>query len=93
MLAFPFRKGREHPDCPCGLPSEAFARRRVGGEAKVAAAALGAALSRGRILRLVKEMCMLDEIRAKRDETYAIAKKHKVERLWVFGSCVLKNEG
>ena len=31
-------------------------------------------------------MCMLDEIRAKRDEIYAIARKHKAEKLWVFGS-------
>ena len=30
-------------------------------------------------------MCMLDEIRAKRDEIYAIARRRKVERLWVFG--------
>ncbi len=33
-------------------------------------------------------MGMLDEIRAKRDEIYAIARRHKVERFWVFGSCV-----
>ncbi len=30
-------------------------------------------------------MCMLDEIRARRDEIYAIARKHKAEKLWVFG--------
>ena len=35
-------------------------------------------------------MCMLDEIRVKRDEIYAIARKHKTERLWVFGSCARK---
>ena len=35
-------------------------------------------------------MCMLDEIRAKRDEVYAIARKHKAEKLWVFGSCARK---
>ena len=35
---------------------------------------------------------MLDEIRAKRDEIYAIAKRHKVEKLWVFGSCARKEE-
>jgi len=35
-------------------------------------------------------MCMLDEIRAKRDEIYAIARRHKVEKLWVFGSCARK---
>ncbi len=29
-------------------------------------------------------MRMHDEIRAKRDEIYAIARRHKVERLWVF---------
>ena len=37
--------------------------------------------------RLRKSMCMLDEIRAKRDEIYAIARRHKVERLWAFGLC------
>ena len=37
-------------------------------------------------------MCMLDEIRAKRDEVYAIAKRHKAERLWVFGSCARREE-
>ena len=37
-------------------------------------------------------MCMLDEIRAKRDELYAIARKHKAEKLWVFGSCARKEE-
>ena len=35
-------------------------------------------------------MCMLDEIRAKRDEIYVIARKHKAEKLWVFGSCARK---
>ena len=35
-------------------------------------------------------MCMLDKIRAKRDEIYAIARKHKAEKLWVFGSCARK---
>ena len=38
------------------------------------------------------QMCMLDEIRAKRDEIYAIARKHKAEKLWVFGSCARKEE-
>ena len=32
------------------------------------------------------------EIRAKRDEIYAIARKHKAEKLWVFGSCARKEE-
>ena len=38
------------------------------------------------------KMCMLDEIRAKRDEIYAIARRHKAERLWVFGSCARGEE-
>ena len=37
-------------------------------------------------------MCMLDEIRAKRDAIYAIARKHKAEKLWVFGSCARGEE-
>ena len=37
-------------------------------------------------------MCMLDEICAKRDEIYAIARAHKAEKLWVFGSCARKEE-
>ena len=37
-------------------------------------------------------MCILDEIRAKRDEIYAIARKHKAEKLWVFGSCARRQE-
>jgi predicted nucleotidyltransferase len=35
---------------------------------------------------------MLDEIRAKREEIYAIARAHKAEKLWVFGSCARKEE-
>ena len=35
---------------------------------------------------------MLDKISAKRDEIYAIARKHKAEKLWVFGSCARKEE-
>ena len=35
---------------------------------------------------------MLDEIAAKRDEIRAIAKGHKAEKLWVFGSCARKEE-
>ena len=35
---------------------------------------------------------MLDDIRAKSDEIYAIARKHKAEKLWVFGSCARKEE-
>ena len=37
-------------------------------------------------------MCMLDEIMAKRDEIYAIARAHKAEKFWVFGSCARKEE-
>ena len=37
-------------------------------------------------------MCMLDEIRAKRDEIYAIAKRHRAEMLWVFGFCARKEK-
>lgn len=40
----------------------------------------------------VQKMCMLDEICARRDEIYAIARKHKAEKLWVFGSCARKEE-
>lgn len=32
-------------------------------------------------------MCMLDEIRAKQEENYAIAWKHKADKIWIFGSC------
>ena len=35
---------------------------------------------------------MLDKIRAKRDEIYAIARRHKAEKLWVFGSCARREE-
>ena len=35
---------------------------------------------------------MLDTIHAKRDEVHAIAKKHKAERLWVFGSVARREE-
>ena len=37
-------------------------------------------------------MCVMDEIAAKRDEIHAIAKGHKAEKLWVFGSCARKEE-
>ena len=37
-------------------------------------------------------MCMLYEIRAKQDEIYAIARRRKAERLWVFGSCARREE-
>lgn len=38
-------------------------------------------------------MCQLDEIRAKRRSVYRLAKKHKAERLYVFGSCARREEG
>ena len=38
----------------------------------------------------VFKMWMIDEIRVKRDELYAIARRHKAEKLWVFGSCARK---
>ena len=37
-------------------------------------------------------MCMMDEIAAKRDMIHAIAKGHKAEKLWVFGSCARREE-
>ena len=40
----------------------------------------------------VLNMCMMDQIRAKRDEIYAIARRHKAEKLWVFGSCARGEE-
>ncbi len=62
---------------PQGLDIQIF---RAGGRARRAAHAAAHGTER-------KSMCMLDEIRAKRDEIYAIARRHKVERLWVFGLC------
>ena len=37
-------------------------------------------------------MCMLDKIHGRRDEIHAIARKHKAEKLWVFGSVARKEE-
>jgi len=37
-------------------------------------------------------VCLLDTIHAKRDEIRAVARKHKAERLWVFGSVARKEE-
>ncbi len=37
-------------------------------------------------------MCMLDTVRAKRDEIYALAQKHKAERPWGFGLCGVKGD-
>lgn len=35
---------------------------------------------------------MLDSIKSRRNELYALAGKHKVNKLWVFGSCARKEE-
>ena len=37
-------------------------------------------------------MSMLDEILAKREELYAIARRHQAEKLWVFGSVARREE-
>ena len=37
-------------------------------------------------------MCMLDRVRERRDELHEVARRHKVEKLWVFGSCARKEE-
>ena len=34
-------------------------------------------------------MCMLNEMQAKRDEIYAIARAYKTEKFWAVGSCAL----
>ena len=70
----------EATDYQRGLPTVAFAQRVRWWVAAVWVAS-----------RETK-MCMLDEIRAKRDEIYAIARKHKAEKLWVFGSCACKED-
>ena len=37
-------------------------------------------------------MRMMSEICAKRDEIYAIVRKHNAEKLWGFGSCARREE-
>ncbi len=37
-------------------------------------------------------MCKLDELRKQKDEIYRIARAHKVDKLYVFGSCARKEE-
>lgn len=37
-------------------------------------------------------MCMLDRVRAKRDEVMRMAKDNKIDRVLVFGSCARKEE-
>ena len=45
-----------------------------------------------RVWETEKNMCMFDEIRAKRDGIYAVARRHKAEKPWVFGSCARKGQ-
>ena len=35
---------------------------------------------------------MLDMVRARREDVYAIARKHKIGKVYVFGSCARKEE-
>lgn len=35
---------------------------------------------------------MLDKVRERRSEIYALAQRHNAERLWVFGSCARREE-
>ena len=37
-------------------------------------------------------MCLMDEIHAKQEELYVIARKHKTEKPWVFGSRARREE-
>ena len=37
-------------------------------------------------------MCMLDTVLARREDIYAVARKHKIEKVYVFGSCARKTE-
>ena len=37
-------------------------------------------------------MCQLDNIMAKRDIIHKLAKRHKVDQVFVFGSCARKEE-
>ena len=37
-------------------------------------------------------MCQLDRLQRLRDEIYQIVRKHKAEKLYVFGSCARKEE-
>ena len=41
---------------------------------------------------IFRVMCMLDRIKARREDLYKLAHQHKAERLWVFGSCARKEE-
>lgn len=41
---------------------------------------------------LVKAMCMLDTIRARRNDLYRVADRNRVDKLYVFGSCARKEE-
>jgi len=37
-------------------------------------------------------MCQLDKLQELKNEIYRIAKKHKAEKIYVFGSCARKEE-
>ena len=37
-------------------------------------------------------MCILDTIRARRNDLYRVADRNKVDKLYVFGSCARKEE-
>lgn len=37
-------------------------------------------------------MCQLDRLRSLRSELYKIARKHKADKVYVFGSCARKEE-
>ena len=37
-------------------------------------------------------MCQLDRLRSLRGELYAIARKHKADKVYVFGSCARKED-
>ena len=37
-------------------------------------------------------MCQLDRLRSLRNEIYEIARKHKAEKVYVFGSCAREEE-
>jgi len=41
---------------------------------------------------IIRLMCMLDTIRAKRKELYAIADRNKIDKMYLFGSCARKDE-
>ena len=46
----------------------------------------------GIMIAFFRFMTALNTICAKRDQIYALARKHKAEKLWVFGSCARQEE-